>query len=169
MFKQPAHHLRAWGRLLMIDSGILVLGFLATMFAAWAGLVVGVAFLSTRAKFLAPSITLMVALDVGRHTFRVLSRTDMVLAVAASILCVVRPNPMIVLGLAAVWCVIVTERFWLLPVLDFRAGIHLVGLIPTPSYHHALFARLKIMKVLLLLICSAVALLRLAREIRGGL
>ncbi len=71
----------------MIDPGILAFGFLATMFAAWAGLIVGVSFLSARAKFLAPSITLRVALDVGRYTFRVLSRTDLMLAVAASLFC----------------------------------------------------------------------------------
>src|SRR5687768_1336846 len=137
----------------------MILGVLATMFAAWAGLVVGVSFLSTRAKFLAPSITLRVALDVGRQTFRMLCRTDMLLAAAASVLCVVKPNPATVLGLMAIWCVILTERFWLLPVLDFRAGIHLAGLKPPPSYHHVLFARLEALKAVLLLLCSATAII----------
>ncbi len=150
----------------MIDPGILAFGFLATMFAAWAGLIVGVSFLSARAKFLAPSITLRVALDVGRYTFRVLSRTDLMLAVAASLFCMARPNGFILLGLAMVWCVIVTERFWLLPVLDVRAGIHMTGRRPTPSYHHRLFASLEIAKALLLLICSGVAVIGAAE--RGG-
>jgi hypothetical protein len=147
----------------------MILGVLATMFAAWAGLVVGVSFLSTRAKFLAPSITLKVALDVGRQTFRILCRTDMLFAATASVLCIVKPNPTTVLGLMAIWCVILTERFWLLPVLDLRAGIHLAGLKPAPSYHHVLFARLEAMKAVLLFICSATAIVRLANDMRGVL
>lgn len=37
----------------------------------WAGMVLGVSFLATPAKFLAPSLTLPVAMEVGRKTFRV--------------------------------------------------------------------------------------------------
>ena len=48
----------------MNDPRVIMLAFLTTMFAAWAGLVLGVSFLSARAKFRAPSITLPVALDV---------------------------------------------------------------------------------------------------------
>ena len=39
----------------------------------WAGLLLGVAFVATPAKFLAPSLPLAQALDVGRWTFHVLS------------------------------------------------------------------------------------------------
>ncbi len=40
----------------------------------WAGVALGVAFVATPAKFLAPSLSLPVALDVGRHTFAVYDR-----------------------------------------------------------------------------------------------
>lgn len=147
----------------------MILGVLATMFAAWAGLVVGVSFLSTRAKFLAPSITLRVALDVGRQTFRILCKTDVLLAAAASVLCIVKPNLGTVLGLLTIWCVILTEHFWLLPVLDLRAGIHMAGRRLAPSYHHVLFVRFEALKAVLLLICSATAIIRLANDMRGTL
>lgn len=52
----------------------------------WAGLSIGVAFLATAAKFLAPSLSLPVALDVGRQTFRVYNRAELVLLAALIIL-----------------------------------------------------------------------------------
>ena len=148
----------------MNDPRVIMLAFLTTMFAAWAGLVLGVSFLSARAKFRAPSITLPVALDVGRQTFRVLSRTEMLLAVTASAVCAAAPNTLIVVGLVIVWSVIEAERVWLLPVLDLRAGIRMTGRMPHSSYHHALFARLEMAKALLLLVCSGVAILTIAQK-----
>ena len=38
----------------------------------WAGLLLGVSFIATPAKFLAPSLPMAQALDVGRWTFHVL-------------------------------------------------------------------------------------------------
>lgn len=43
-------------------------------------MVLGVSFVATPAKFLAPSLSLPVALDVGRHTFRIFGRVEMGLA-----------------------------------------------------------------------------------------
>jgi hypothetical protein len=143
----------------MNQPGTLVLAFLATVFAAWAGLVFGVSFLSARAKFRAPSITLRVALDVGRQTFRMLSRTELLLAVAASLACVAAPGALILAGMTLVWSVIAAERLWLLPALDLRAGIQMTGRTTGPSYHHSLFARLEMTKACLLLVCSGVAIL----------
>ncbi len=46
----------------------------------WIGLLIGVSFLATPAKFLAASLTLPVALDVGRHTFAIFNRVEWLLA-----------------------------------------------------------------------------------------
>ena len=148
----------------MNDSAILALALLTTMFAAWAGLVLGVSFLSARAKFRAPSISLRVALDVGRQTFRALSRTEMLFAIVASTICVALANWLFVVGLAVVWSVIVAERVWLLPVLYLHAGIRMTGRTPGPSYHHSLFTGLELAKVAALLMCSAVGFLTLAEK-----
>jgi hypothetical protein len=147
----------------MSDVQGMVDAFLATMLAAWAGLVFGVSFLSARAKFRAPSITFPVALDVGRQTFRMLSRTEMLLAVTASLACLAAPNTPMVAGMAILWSVLVAERLWLLPTLDLRAGIRMTGRAPGPSFHHTLFARLEIAKAFLLLVCSGATIVSLAR------
>ena len=143
---------------------IVVLSLLTTVFAAWAGLVLGVSFLSARAKFRAPSISLRVALDVGRQTFRALSRTEMLLAVVASIICVAVGEWLLVVGLAFVWSLMVVERVWLLPILDLRAGIRMTGRMPAPSWHHRLFAGLEMAKVIILLICSSVGFVTLTQQ-----
>ena len=156
--------LRTSDGVVMNDSGMFGLALLTTMFAAWAGLVLGVSFLSARAKFRAPSISLRVALDVGRQTFRALSRTEMLLAIIASATCVATPNWLFGVGLAIVWSMIVAERFWLLPILDLRAGTRMTGRTPPPSYHHTLFARLEMAKVVLLLICSVIGLVTLSQK-----
>ena len=46
----------------------------------WAGLLLGVSFVATPAKFLAPSLSRPVALDVGRHTFQVFGGIELGLA-----------------------------------------------------------------------------------------
>ena len=51
--------------------------FAVAMF--WLGLLIGVAFLATPAKFLAPSLSLPVALDVGRQTFYVFNKVEWVM------------------------------------------------------------------------------------------
>ena len=48
------------------------------MFLFRAGLSVGVAFLATPARFLAPSLSLPAALDLGRQTFRAYHTTEVV-------------------------------------------------------------------------------------------
>src|SRR5690606_31087651 len=60
-------------------AGIVALTVLSLV---WLGLLLGVSFLATPVKFLAPSLTLPVALDVGRYTFTWLSRVEVVLGVA---------------------------------------------------------------------------------------
>jgi hypothetical protein len=50
--------------------GILAIALL------WCGLLLGVSFLATPAKFMAPSLSLVVALDVGRQTFAVMNKVE---------------------------------------------------------------------------------------------
>jgi hypothetical protein len=71
----------------------------------WAGMLIGVSFLATPAKFLAPSLILPVALDVGRQTFGLFSLVEIVFAsilVAAAF--VTRHGRGIPIAALAAWC-----------------------------------------------------------------
>lgn len=53
----------------------------------WLGLLIGVAFLATPVKFLAPCLTMAVAFDVGRYTFAAFNKVEWLCAVALLAIC----------------------------------------------------------------------------------
>ena len=119
----------------------------------WAGLSIGVAFLTTPAKFLAPSLTLPVALDVGRYTFRIYNGVELLLLVGLLVLgrwSTVRSRWY--LALVAPAAVILAQRFWLIPALDLRvlAIQHGQSTLP-PSQLHTIYIAVEALKVLWLL------------------
>jgi hypothetical protein len=90
----------------------------------WIGLLVGVSFLATPAKFLASSLTLPVALDVGRHTFAIFNKAEWLLAAALLIVVLLRPpHAIAAIGSIVTALIVLLETAWLLPVLDRRVGL----------------------------------------------
>jgi hypothetical protein len=116
----------------------------------WIGMLLGVSFLATPAKFLAPSLDLPVALDVGRQTFRVFS----IVEVAASLLllatAVLVGRARVAVLVAVIVCLVAFQVFWLLPVLDDRVEIILQGGMPEESGLHSLYVVIESAKLLLL-------------------
>lgn len=151
-----------------LASPIAATGWLSLALAGWAGLVFGVSFLATAAKFLAPSLTIPVGLDVGRYTFRVLAQAELVAAVIAALLCWrARRTFWMVAGLAAAWAVLLVDRFWLLPALDERVSLYLAGTAAPPSYHHTLFAGLELLKLIGLAVAAVAAAWKLIAQTGG--
>lgn len=113
----------------------------------WGGILIGVSFVATPAKFLAPSLTLPVALDVGRHTFAVSNPIEWGAAGA-----------LVLSGLASriswrswtVWLcaigILAVETFWLLPILDARVSLIIAGEQPPPTSHHAVYIACEVLK-----------------------
>ncbi len=127
--------------------------------AIWLGMLLGVSFLATPAKFLAPSLTLPVALDVGRHTFAAFNKAEWVLAAALLLAFAAgaRGWP-IAAGVAVAVALLLAETVWLLPALDARVGMILAGQPPRPSgLHYGYIA------------CDAAKLLVLAVVMGAGL
>src|SRR5436190_8850733 len=90
----------------------------------WCGLLLGVSFLATPAKFLAPSLSMPVALDVGRQTFFVFNRAEWVLGAATFVVWLLSMRDRTAGMLVAIACaVVLVETFWLLPLLDARVGL----------------------------------------------
>jgi uncharacterized membrane protein len=124
---------------------------LCSVALVWLGLVVGVSFIATPAKFLAPTLNLAVALDVGRHTFAVFAVVE---AVAAALLVgITLPlwrQPRISLASALVAFAVLLQQFWLLPLLDARVATILAGGSPTRSSLHGVYIASEALKVLAL-------------------
>jgi hypothetical protein len=130
----------------------------------WLGLLLGVSFLATPAKFLAPSLSLPVALDVGRHTFAVFNKAEWLLSVLLLSLVVVGIRSRISCVAAfTVALLTLTETVWLLPILDQHAGLVIAGQQPVASNYHSLYFAIEIAKVIALVLVVFLLARRLLR------
>ncbi len=130
---------------------------LALYCALWAGIVIGVSFIATIAKFGAPSLTRPVALEVGTHTFAVLARIEWGLIAVLALLILLagfsRFRTLILLLLAAI---LLGEAFWLFPQLSARTALVIAGQPLPPSPLHMVSVAAESGKVLLLVLFALV-------------
>ena len=103
-------------------------------------MLLGVSFLATPVKFLAPSLTLPVALDVGRQTFGVFSIVEVIASLTVLAVAVLSGGRRRNVVLAVLVGGLVAAQFaWLLPVLDARVEIILQGGTQDDSNLHNLY------------------------------
>ena len=118
----------------------------------WLGLIVGISLVATPARFAAESITRPVALDVSRDVF--IAQNQVELLALVLLLIVVR-----VAGRSRdlwAWCaglilIVLAQNVWLTPELSARTDMILAGTEPPPSYAHAIYGSLELIKAGVLL------------------
>lgn len=133
--------------MIILGATTVVLPFL------WAGLVLGVSFLATPVKFRAASLSLPVALEVGSHTFHLLTRVEvglgLVLAAVAWLPAGSRSWSYVL------WCLplalVLVQIVAVLPPLDARLRLIVDGGTPDPSHLHLVYVGLESAKVCLLI------------------
>lgn len=121
----------------------------------WLGLLVGVAFLATPIKFLAPSLELPVALDVGRQTFAAFNTLELLLGLMLTLTAWFRYRAGVnasgtLLSSCSLLALVLLQSLWLLPVLDARVAIILQGGTPPPASLHLLYIGVDVIKLALL-------------------
>jgi len=119
--------------------------------AVWLGLLVGVSFIATPAKFLAASLSLPVALDVGRATFAVWNNLEwlmLVFLVSATLLA--RADRFGVLAMGVLFVLLLIQTAVLLPVLNERVAMIIAGSAPKPSTDHLSYIAVDVTKLLVL-------------------
>lgn len=136
-----------------MDRSVALDRFGPKLLLVWAGVALGVAFVATPAKFLVPSLSLPVALDVGRHTFAVYDRLQLAVLAALLVLGVWSQDRRRWYALLLVpAAVVLAEALWLLPSLDLRVAAIITG---RPADHrsnlHALYIVAECLKILALL------------------
>ena len=128
---------------------------LGVLILLWAGVLIGVSFLAAPVKFAAPSLSLPVAMDVGREEFNALNRVEIGLALAAlALAALARPRRAVWLCLGIAALVVAVQTAWLLPLLDARAALIIQGGTPPPAPWHALYAVAEVLKLLALLVAG---------------
>lgn len=129
----------------------------------WSGLLIGVSFVATPAKFLAPSLELPQALDVGRWTFHVLTLIECGLVLVATLLalgCWRRAASgwgAVMILLVAVAVVLAIETFLLRPVLDARVLEIMAGRSIPPGMLHNVYIGLEVLKLALIMAAGIVS------------
>ena len=142
--------------------------YLPSVLLFWAGLLFGVSFLATPVKFQAPSLSLPVALDVGRHTFLWLNKIEIGLAlILAVLLWKGTKNLLVRLGGGAVVLWVAAKTLWALPVLDDRTEIVIQGGEPPPSMLHQVYVVCDLVELILLLALGFATLYAHARAPRA--
>jgi hypothetical protein len=132
---------------------------LGALIILWAGVLIGISFLAAPAKFNAPSLTLPVAMEVGRQEFGILNRVEIGFAVLTLALAAyLRPGRLIWLALGIAALVVAVQALWLLPVLDARALSIIQGETPPAAPWHTLYIVLEVSKLLALLVAGWLSL-----------
>jgi hypothetical protein len=131
---------------------------LSRLILIWAGLAIGVAFVATPAKFLAPSLSLPVALDVGRHTFALYNQMELLLLAGLVVLALfARSRTVWLAAVALPGAIVLAETLWLIPTLDARVGAIMAGRVPPPSNLHVVYIVADAVKIVLLLLAGWLA------------
>jgi len=126
----------------------------------WAGLLAGVSFLATPVKFLAPDLSLAVALEVGRVTFKALNWVELGFGVVAVVLARMAGGRLLTLALVVVLALVVAQTVWLLPVLGERTDIVVAGGTLPPSSLHTWYVVIEVSKLFALLAIGITGLVR---------
>lgn len=133
---------------------------LAALCFVWAGMVLGISFLETPVKFTAPSVTLPIGLDVGRHVFGAFNKVEIgAVLLACALIISARAGRPIWLPMAVAALAVALQTVWLLPFLDARVTLILAGQMPAPTPHHIVYIVLELLK-LACLIAAGMACLR---------
>lgn len=118
----------------------------------WFGMTAGISLLESPARFMAPTITRPVALDVGRVVFGALNKAELVALLL--LLIVVRLSgraKQLWAGYSALILIVIAQTIWLLPELAARSQQIVAGVEPPPSIVHGTYSVLELLKLVLLL------------------
>lgn len=97
----------------------------------WGGMVVGVSFLATPAKFRVKSLPRPLALEVGRETFRVLAQVEAVPSVLLALRSAAVPARRLLAPIPG--AIVLAQALWLRPRLAARTRQIVAGAAPPPA------------------------------------
>ncbi|MBX3709494.1 MAG: hypothetical protein KIT56_08870 [Gammaproteobacteria bacterium] len=135
----------------MLTQLIVIIVFL------WAGMILGISFLESWAKFHAPSLTRPIGLDVGRTVFNYFHKVQTVLALLVIALIIFASVSFeIYLMLGGLILILCIQSIWLLPRLNERVSIIIAGDQSPPSFVHAFYGMVEIAKFILLCVSGII-------------
>lgn len=119
----------------------------------WIGFVSAISFMEAWLKFRAPGITIPLGLGIGRLVFSALNKVEWVLALAILINLFLFGSKLWSRKIALLYLtliLLILQTFWLLPLLDARAELHIQNQIVPPSSLHFYYVGMEVAKVVCL-------------------
>ena len=117
----------------------------------WAGLLIGVSFIATPAMFRAQSLTLPIALDVGRTTFARWNAIEwLLLGMMALAMVFTRPGIFAVAAAGVLDILFLIQSMILLPALNNRVATIIAGKKPPPASDRLLYITIDVLKLCIL-------------------
>ena len=119
----------------------------------WLGVFLTVSFIETPLKFQVEGMTLPVALGLGKIMFSISTNIQLVIAAIILILLFASNKKINLFELVLLkfsLLLLLAQKFWMLPILDYRADLLAIGKPVPPSELHNIFIGSEIIKLLLL-------------------
>ncbi|WP_066504394.1 hypothetical protein [Rufibacter sp. DG15C] len=124
----------------------------------WAGLIIGISFIESPAKFNAPGMTLSLGLGIERLVFSLVNKVEIALCTILLVAMCFNGTTKREWVLAGVLTgVLFLQTNWLLHTLDVQAVVVGTGQNPEPNSLHSLYQALEFVKTILLFILAFLA------------
>ncbi|MCI0517396.1 MAG: hypothetical protein L0Y45_06140 [Woeseiaceae bacterium] len=135
----------------------------------WFGMTAGISLLESPARFSADTLSRAAALDLGRIVFSVLNKAELItLVVLLSIVRISGQGRRYWAECALLALIMIAQSVWLLPELSARSAQIVAGADPGPSFVHAAYASLELLKLALLLVLGFRALAATGNAMPSG-
>lgn len=123
--------------------------FLKGVLILWAGLILGVSFIATPVKFMAPHLTMSVALEIGRATYYIFNKVEWgIFFLMIFLISRINLEPIRGIFVGVLFLLLTLETFWLLPILDARASHVISGEIENPGALHKVYIISEALKII---------------------
>jgi hypothetical protein len=120
---------------------------------AWFGMTAGISLLESPARFTVDTLSRAAALDLGRIVFSLLNKAELIaLVVVLVIVRISGQGRRYWAECAMLALIMMAQSVWLLPALSARSLQIVAGGDPGPSFVHAAYASLELLKLALLLV-----------------
>lgn len=132
-----------------MNKAHIAVGLLAMI---WLGMILAIG-LESMVKFSTPTLTKLVAFDVGRVVFAAFNKVQLIMVALMFILsCYTKIYKPLLVVLIVLSFILFLQLFWLFPELSHRVDLLFSGINPPPTYKHGLYGMLEIIKAILLLL-----------------
>jgi hypothetical protein len=104
----------------------------------WGGMIIGLSFIATPAKFLAPHLSIPLALEIGNVTFHIFNKIEWGALISVSMILFFHRSSTFTkwLPIGIVLIILLLQTLWLLPILDQRVEVIITGGALEKSFHH---------------------------------